>query len=1333
MAVFNGGSGRDVWRGTKNDDNASGRGGNDRLTGRGGDDTLKGGGGNDYLAGGSGQDSLLGGAGRDTLKGGSGNDTLKGGGGNDSINGGSGNDLLVGGAGADSLRGGSGDDVLRGGGGNDTAFYSGSSTDYTVTKNADGSFTITGPDGTDTLWSIETLEFQDGAFTPDALAAASGSQTFTLTAGIDSGAAFTGGDKDDLFQGTNVTSTPGDSLNGGGGNDTLKLFGNNVAKMLLPTMTSIEDVQVTGNGPGGVLNISGNADVKTITLNGYGAAGTADAQNVVVMDGQTVNLNDMEGGVTADTTTISGNAATSLDINLDPVGDKIGGHNIDVAGTKVATATITSTDGPNYIDLSNSGAALKTLNLDGDALLDVDLVAALPPLTTVDASASTGGVNVHNGGVVSNLTFMGGTGDDRIDLGNTFTKDDKISDSKGGKDTLGVQDFGTIDPIDSPSLAGIDILAFTGGVTGGFDVNSNVAGGTLLPIDINTFQFEGGLTGNTTLTDVQNGVTVNLFSDPANNDLTVDHATDTTADVLNVGWKGGANQTLANLNAPDAETINFDIDETAPGVGLTITNLNVPNLNGATINITGDGNLNIVGSAPANLTKVEGGTSTGDLDIDGLATSYKANTAVTVNTGGGADRVTGGIKDDTISTGAGNDVVIGTQGADAISGGAGADTFAYTNVNQSSGAKIDTISDFVSGTDLFDVQAIAGGAVAFAGNAANFGTAQGLVTAGGAIQAVFQQDTNTMWVDANNDGTLNANDLQVNLTGVASLQAKDFLGNAGVFTPGITFTAQNTPFNTATAGDSVEGTVTGAGNDTINATTARLNNAATVVNGQGGTNTLNVTNNANGLDLTTPTVTNVQTVNLQAGSTGGNATMNNIANLVVNETSGGGSTVTLGAAVQTFNGGGGVDNATSGAAGQTFNLGGGADVLTFGVNAHVTGATVDGGAGIDEITTNNGLDISGLTTTGFENLNFNTSNHAVTVSLAQNNGDIAYINTGGVTDSVTVATAGNVTGQAAIGAYILANGANQFTAGEVSQDVTGGTGADIFQYTGAQLDGGGTAATIAGGDGNDRLDVSSFNNAADLNDVTNVEQINLTGTTAYNYTTVDDLVGAGNTVAINVTNAGGRLNAFDGAAETNGMFNITGNALVDDITGGDGADTINGGGGNDVLQAADWGAATGGDNVTGGAGSDVHAFNDDGAGTNNAVANINDAINIQDFTVGQDDIRGDSNGVTAGVVTFTAGNAATIAMAEAGNFNFVAISDSHASAAALDNALSANGAALETGGQYIVFFNSTLGHAQLIYDPDNTAAGDAVVLADLIGVDQAEVNTLTGGDFALAV
>jgi len=83
--------------------------------------------------------------------------------------GGEGNDLLLGNSIANQLRGGGGSDVIDGGAGTDIAAYNGKITDYYIKYNrALGTATITdhrtSGDGTDSLKSIEKLQFSDKTF-----------------------------------------------------------------------------------------------------------------------------------------------------------------------------------------------------------------------------------------------------------------------------------------------------------------------------------------------------------------------------------------------------------------------------------------------------------------------------------------------------------------------------------------------------------------------------------------------------------------------------------------------------------------------------------------------------------------------------------------------------------------------------------------------------------------------------------------------------------------------------------------------------------------------------------------------------------------------------------------------------------------------------------------------------------------------------------------------------------------------------------------------------------------------------------------------------------------
>jgi hypothetical protein len=88
--------------------------------------------------------------------------TFAGGNGKDELHGTAGDDTLLGANGKDLLYGHLGNDILDGGNGVDTAVYAGSRSEYIVTQTSTG-YSVSGPEGTDTLVDVERLQFGDTA------------------------------------------------------------------------------------------------------------------------------------------------------------------------------------------------------------------------------------------------------------------------------------------------------------------------------------------------------------------------------------------------------------------------------------------------------------------------------------------------------------------------------------------------------------------------------------------------------------------------------------------------------------------------------------------------------------------------------------------------------------------------------------------------------------------------------------------------------------------------------------------------------------------------------------------------------------------------------------------------------------------------------------------------------------------------------------------------------------------------------------------------------------------------------------------------------------------
>jgi Ca2+-binding RTX toxin-like protein len=289
--ITHGYGGADSITGTAGNERLDGGEGGDSLAGAGGADTLTGGLGADTLDGGTGADSLVGGADSDTyvvddpadavietaaadgaadlvrslvtytlpqhverlfLQAGAaingiGNDlanVINGNGGGNALSGMAANDTLRGLAGADTLEGGAGNDSMDGGNDPDTAIFGGNHGQYVIVAIANG-FTLTGPDGADTVTDVETFRFADQIRTnlnllgavagpgADTLAGDGGANSLDGLGGNDSLAGGSGNDTllgnagDDLLRGEagedDLRGGPGaDTLEGGPGEDSLE-------------------------------------------------------------------------------------------------------------------------------------------------------------------------------------------------------------------------------------------------------------------------------------------------------------------------------------------------------------------------------------------------------------------------------------------------------------------------------------------------------------------------------------------------------------------------------------------------------------------------------------------------------------------------------------------------------------------------------------------------------------------------------------------------------------------------------------------------------------------------------------------------------------------------------------------------------------------------------------------------------------------------------------------------------------------------------------------------------------------------------------------------------
>lgn len=256
----------------------------------------------------------------------------------------------------------------------------------------------------------------------------------TLTAGQDT---LTGTAGPDVFVAQNNNLNAGDSINGLGGNDTLRLSVDNLVQGAPPsglgdvsyggfTMTSVENLQVT--------NDSG----REVSIDLSGSTGLAQVESI--NSSATTNFTQIGNLVDVRVTDLT-NDINSAGVNVRFQNSVVTGSsdslNVFVEDSDVNTVQIGSSATPNSgietLNLNVAGnstidlldADVKTLNISGAGDITIsDLVFGAPQnLTTVDATGASGALNINYSDGAKAVTFTGSTGNDTVtgtDNGDTY-------------------------------------------------------------------------------------------------------------------------------------------------------------------------------------------------------------------------------------------------------------------------------------------------------------------------------------------------------------------------------------------------------------------------------------------------------------------------------------------------------------------------------------------------------------------------------------------------------------------------------------------------------------------------------------------------------------------------------------------------------------------------------------------------------------------------------------------------------------------------------------------------------------------------------------------------
>ena len=582
------------------------------------------------------------------------------------------------------------------------------------------------------------VQTTNGVAITDGVAGGAVGTTFTLTTGVDQGAAFTGTSANDTFTGVvdlviPASNTVGaaDALDGGNGKDTLAItvanLNGNDTNLAAVTTSNIETISVR------------NVDAKVITLNGanfVGATEFVSDRSTGGLDFDNIGKADVtvkgNGSITNGATNIEVGGTTAVtDAFILNIKDGVKGGLISVKGINAdwTIATVNSTGAANTVasvNLSGNGAGnagthtIKTLNVNAatnlttgqltgfavDSSVVISGAAAKVVLglgngaafvDSIDASGLTaGGVTVTLDNE-ADTKFVGGKGSDVVTAGSVaYIAANTASINAGdGADTLVVGNANAL----STAASGAKFTGFEA-----LEVQTD----TTVDLD-----FIAGITS--IVVDNAGGVDLNDVSTTQAGAITVQQTIGAGKE-LNIAVKGAATNgqiDTVKITADDGVAATSTIALLAPALAsveklelVAVDNLTVAALTGATtltsVTASGAGTIGITTGAVAFAlnTTINASAATGAVTID--ASAAITNGLAITGSATGVNKLTGSLV---------ADVLTGGAAADTLNGGGTAAvrevftaTFTGTEVDSNTTVTFDgvtsTLAAAVGGTAL---------------------------------------------------------------------------------------------------------------------------------------------------------------------------------------------------------------------------------------------------------------------------------------------------------------------------------------------------------------------------------------------------------------------------------------------------------------------------------------------------------------------------------------------------------------------------------------------------------------------------------------------------------
>lgn len=1052
---------------------------------------------------------------------------------------------------------------------------------------------------------------------------------------------------------------------------TLSISGNQAGGVTVSavTLSGIEKISASNydlHANVTTIDLANATGVATLALAGSSATGDMAFTSVQAIVAAEMSNGAGDLSITYADAAVAGTADTQ-NLTLSGV---TSGSTFTVAGTStggVETLAITSSGSARNVASVADQTTLTKVTVAGSQALTLGTVGA--SVTTLDASSNTGGLTATLNNVVATVT--GAEGNDVITAGSALTTG-TVNAGGGTADTLVLTAEGVIgDATEGAKFTNFETVklsataaapadrtfdnSFMTGITGygvtivdDTDDNSDES----VSVSFSKLANTGSTLAITGLSTAEDGhdltvaLSAGVLADGSADSIALTMGTATAGSGTNTVAAGNNGGVELDLTLDNFETLSIASQGGANFIksladsslkSLTVTGdkaLTIAAITGATALATINASAAtaaVIISANASTTA---STITGGTGADTFVGSTKADS---IDGGAGNDNLTGGDGNDTIIGGAGDDQITGAVGTDSLSGGDGNDTFTVATASHFQGLTAAETIDGGAGNDTLDFTAnmtlvaadlttvssietfkfSSTGANSITLADANFGTGASMtITDGdltqGALTVIGSALTAGHDLTITGNTSTGVNDSLVGgagndtfkFSGTAALESTDVVTGGAGTADTISLAATAAVTIDMTGVTTVERVVT-TGTGTADADDVTIVVGADTVLAASSTLTIDTSSQTNGAPDTSIDATALTTVTKNVNVTTG-AGVDTVLG------GSGNDVISTGAGADGITGGAGIDNLSGGA---------GNDVFTVGTAAHFIGLaaveTVAGGDGTDTLSFATGLapvlnasDLLGMTS--IEKITTLNTATAFSVTLtdavytANGNTSLIIDATAMTTGDLTVAASG-LTAANSVTVEREDAGAN------TGDNIVLGAGNDTVKIDVASLD---NAMTLTGGTGTDTLtitDAGTIGSTTLVAAITGFETVNFGEDDDFTLVTVDANVAAAATMT--VTGAaliGANALSFNGSAELDGFFALTGGAAGDTLIGGALADTIIGGAGADVITGG-----KGADSLTGGTGADTFVYT-----STSVIASSGSTIDtITDFTTTSDKIQ----------------------------------------------------------------------------------------------------------------